>query len=137
MRSSRQTRQERALSRRQFLGTATSVTGGMLGAGLWFPPQAWARHHVPPQPLPGGITLTIGGEDFFIHHYPPASGNEPSQITDLNGHVGLTRILGTGVGRDTDTGEEVDLVFQADMGFMQGEYVGEDGRRHEGTFGFI
>ncbi len=137
MSSSRQRRQEHALSRRRFLRTAAGLTGGILGAGLWCPPRAWARHPVPPQPLPGGIIANVGGEQFFIHHYPPASGNEPSQITDLNGHVGNTRILGTGVGRNTDTGEEMDLVFQADMGFMQGDYVGEDGRRHEGTFGFV
>ena len=129
-------REARALSRRQFLRTGAGVAGAAF-ASLWLPGQAWARHRVPPRPIPGGQTVTFGDEQFFIHHYPPASGNEPSAITDLNGYVGNTRVLGTGVGRDTDTGEEMDLVFRADMSFMQGEYVGEDGRRHEGTFGFI
>ena len=137
MRSSRQNWQDRAHSRRQFLRTAVGVTGGVLGASLWLPAQAWARHHVAPRPIPGGSTITVGGEEFFIHRYPPMSGNELSTITDLNGHVGNARIRGTGVGRGTDTGEEMDLVFAADLTFMKGEYIGVDGRRHEDSFAFI
>jgi hypothetical protein len=130
-------REARSLSRRQFLGTGAGAAGAALGASLWLPRRVRARHRVPPQPIPGGIIVHVGGEDFFIHHYPPMSGNEPSLITDLNGQVGLMRVLGTGVGRNTDTGEHTALLFQADMGFMRGEYVGEDGHRHEGAFGFI
>ena len=29
------------------------------------------------------------------------------------------------------------LTFEMDNRFMQGTYVGVDGRRHQGTFGFI
>ena len=29
------------------------------------------------------------------------------------------------------------LAFQADMGFMKGVFIAEDGKLHEGVFGFI
>jgi hypothetical protein len=96
-----------------------------------------ARHHVAPRPIPGGITVVIGDEQFPIHHFPVTGPVEPSEITDLNGHSGDCRILGSGLGIDTDTGESKQLLFQADMGFMTGEYVGEDGRLHQGTFAFV
>ena len=137
MRSSMQKGKEGALSRRQFLRTAAGVTGGVLGAGLLFPPRAWARHHVPPRPIPGGVTVDIGEEHFPIHHFPVTGPVEPSEITDLDGHVGDCRVLGTGLGIDTETGAETEVLFQADMGFMKGLYIGEDGHRHHGTFSFV
>ena len=76
----------------------------------------------------------------FIHHFPAqptatplASLNEPSQITDFKGFVGLNRIRGAGRG----SGFAHDLAFQADMGFMKGVFIAENGKRHEGVFGFI
>jgi hypothetical protein len=87
----------------------------------------------PPKPIPG-LTEVFPGT--FIHHIPPGpvdQGHEPSQITDFNGLVGDCRITGAGTG----TGFAKPLLFQADMGFMKGVYVGEDGKHHQGTFGFI
>ena len=73
----------------------------------------------------------------MIHHFPlPPPGTplsaltEPSEITDFNGFIGDTRIRGAGFG----TGFSSALAFQTDMGFMQGEYIGQDGRHHHGTF---
>jgi hypothetical protein len=41
------------------------------------------------------------------------------------------------LGIDTETGAETEVLFQADMGFMKGLYIGEDGHRHHGTFSFV
>jgi hypothetical protein len=59
--------------------------------------------------------------------------NDPSQITDFKGFVGLNRIRGAGTG----AGFAGPLAFQADMGFMKGQFIAEDGDQHEGVFGFI
>ena len=42
-----------------------------------------------------------------------------------------------GRGCDTGTGFAAPLAFQTDMGFMQGEFIGEDGEHHNRTFVFI
>jgi hypothetical protein len=75
----------------------------------------------------------------FIHHFPIAAPgtplanlSEPSQITDFDGFVALNRIRGAGSG----TGFPA-LSYQADMGFMDGEYVAVDGKHYHATFGFI
>jgi hypothetical protein len=68
---------------------------------------------------------------------PLTSLNDPSQITDFNGFVGLTRIRGGGTGTDTATGVKTALAFQADMGFSQGTFIASDGRPHQGTFAFV
>jgi hypothetical protein len=102
------------------------------GSGLGGPSLP-SHHGAPPKPIAGGITVTFGDESFFIHHYPPMSGNEPSEIGDFHGVVANARITGTGTG----TGFDHPLTFQADVGFMQGTYIGVDGRHHQGTFGFV
>ena len=67
----------------------------------------------------------------------PGKGNEPSTITDFRGDVAVADILGTGTGTDTPDDPAVGLIFDADMRFMQGLYVGRDGRLRQGSFGFI
>jgi TAT (twin-arginine translocation) pathway signal sequence len=130
-----------AMSRRRFLHGAAAATGGVALSGLWMSP-ALADHAVAtvaPRPIPGGVS-PFG---MFIHHFPPlpllgpGPINEPSQITDFDGRVGVTRVLGSGTGRNTLTGLTSRLNFQVDNGFMSGRYVGEDGRRHRGTFAFV
>jgi hypothetical protein len=92
-----------------------------------------------PLPIAGGVS-PFG---IFIHHFPPvpvfAPGpiNEPSQITDFNGLVGVTRVTGAGTGTDLATGAQTRLTYQVDNGFMSGLYVGEDGANHHGTFAFV
>ena len=46
------------------------------------------------------------------------------------------RVAAGGSGTDTRTGVTRELPFRVDVGFMQGAYVGEDGRRRQGTFAF-
>lgn len=129
------------LSRRQF-GRVAAATGLALTAGLWAPTRLLVAQAdgAAPRPLPGGIDTPWG---VFIHHYPPKPGgdlaamDEPSQITDLDGVIADSRIFGMGTGTDTRTGEATRYPFMADMGIMQGTYVGEDGQRRTGTFAFI
>ena len=129
------------MSRRRFLGATAAATGALATSGLWAP-GALADGDlatVPPRPIPGGVS-PLG---HFIHHFPPVPLlgpgpiNEPSQITDFRGLVGITRVLGSGTGKDKGTSASSRLNFQVDNGFMSGQYVGEDGRRHRGTFAFI
>jgi hypothetical protein len=143
----RTSRLPRDVTRRVFLGATT----GSVGAALLNPESARAgdderRDNHSRSGSPNPIPATIAPFAPFairIHHLPPSAGqplanmNEPSQITDFSGFVGVTRILGGGTGINTDTGETQPLAFQADMGFHQGRFVGTDGRLHEGTFAFV
>ena len=121
------------LSRRQFFSGALGLA---MGASLSEPLAAQNPHFdATPNPIPGGVS-PFG---VMIHHFPVTpnttpilSITEPSQITDFNGFVGLNRIRGIGSGTGFPQ-----LSFQADMGFMAGEYVAIDGRHYNGTFGFI
>ena len=136
------------LSRRKLIGGAA---GTALGAGFMRPSFASMNLDdsdnesaacVGPNPIPGGVP---GLKPFgiFIHHNPLnpltplASINDPSQITDFDGFVGLTHIRGGGTGTDTMTGATARLAFQADMGFSQGKFIGTDGKQHRGTFAFV
>jgi hypothetical protein len=130
---------ERAmLSRRQFIGTSVGAAGAVLSSGLWLPAVAHAdvQHNVAPRPIPGGIQFPFAGTEVF-HVFPPVHGAEPSTIFDFNGFVGVAHITGTGTGTDTATGTTTPLLFDVDNRFMQGVYVGVDGKKHRGTFGFI
>jgi hypothetical protein len=136
-----------AVTRRVFLGATT----GTVGAALLNPESARAgdddhRDEHGKSSGPNPIPTTIAPFAPFairIHHLPPIPGqplanmNEPSQITDFNGFVGVARIVGAGTGINTETGETQPLSFQADMGFHQGTFIGADGRRHQGTSAFV
>jgi len=125
-----------AVSRRRFLGTAGATGVGLgLGSGLLTSAAAVADSGgtaVLPRPIPSGFVTPVG---VFIHHHLPARGIEASQITDFRGTIGLAQVTGTGTG--TLNGTSSTLSFEIDNRFMQGTYVGVDGRRHQGTFGFI
>ena len=125
-----------AVSRRRFLGTAGATGVGLgLGSGLLTSAAAVADSGgtaVLPRPIPSGFVTPVG---VFIHHHLPARGIEASQITDFRGTIGLAQVTGTGTG--TLNGTSSTLSFEIDNRFMQGTYVGVDGRRHRGTFGFI
>jgi len=123
-----------SLSRRQFFG---STAGLAIAAGLPVSAAAPGGPHTDasPNPIPGGVS-PFG---VFIHHFPVspttvplAAITDPSQITDFNGFVALNRIHGVGVGTGLAS-----PTFQADMGFMVGEYVAVDGRHYNASFGFI
>jgi hypothetical protein len=117
--------------------------GAAATAAIWLPDVAKADFDgvatVLPRPIPGGVA-PFG---IPIHHFPPVPVfgpgpiNEPSQITDFNGLVGLCRVTGAGTGTDLTTGAQTRLSYQVDNGFMSGLYVGEDGSHHHGTFAFV
>jgi len=123
---------QRALSRRNFFGTAAGVMGG---ASLLFGerPSSGAA----PRPIPGGIQPFGTGTEVF-HVFPITHGVEPSTITDFNGFLGAAEIQGPW----TVSGPSAPVpipptTFDADMRFMFGEYIGLDGKHRQGTFGFI
>lgn len=132
------------ISRRKFLGSAALAGGAAMTAGMWLPEIVKADTDelatVFPRPIPGSV-LAFG--TIPIHHFPPipllgpGPINEPSAITDFNGLVGITRVLGSGTGTDTTTGATMRLNYQVDNGFNSGLYIGEDGLSHHGTFAFV
>jgi hypothetical protein len=136
---------DRAFSRRQLLARGAGVAGAAVGASLGLPAlaSAAAPGSGTPRPIPGGTT--IDGLGFFHFYFPtldnPAGattviGNgtgDPSEITDFNGFVGVGD-WGPGTGKD---GHGATLYWAADLRFMDGEYVGLDGRHRQGAFAFI
>ena len=135
---------ERALSRRQVLvGTA-----GLVGAAIATPlGTGIARAAAPgpgqPNPIPGGTQ--IGPFGFFHFNFPTTSNPvgatsvvenglaDPSTITDFNGFIGLGD-FGRGTGKDQSN---TTLYWAADVRFMDGEYIGTDGRHRQGAFAFV
>jgi hypothetical protein len=124
-------------TRRDFLrdvgvGGAGLVVGGtLLGASpasarAGGQPEGTAR----PQPIPVGQPEVAPFRVFLPS--PPGEGHEPSVITDFKGDIGLCQVQGTG----TDDGGTT-WFFDADMRFMQGDYLTVEGNRRHGTFGFI
>lgn len=126
-------------TRRGFLSTAVGAAGLMAASQLALTPFAVADkiQTAEPKPIPGGA-VPFGIQ---VHHNPLpavpttplASISDPSEIGDFNGLIADTMIRGGGTG----TGVAGTLAFRADMGAMQGEYVGEDGEHHHGSFVFI
>jgi hypothetical protein len=118
------------------------VATGAVAAGLPVP-LALAAHEAVPTVFSLPIPCGVSPFGIFIHHFPPVPVfgpgpiNEPSQITDFNGLVGVCRVTGSGTGTDSSTGTRSRLNYQVDNGFMTGLYVGEDGHEHHGTFAFV
>ena len=132
--------QTAAFTRRGFLSTAAVGAAGFVAASQFSrAPIAVAGNtqNAEPKPIPGGA-VPFG---IKVHHNPLpsvsttplASISDPSEIGDFNGMIVDTMIRGGGTG----TGFSQPLAFRADMGGMRGEYVGEDGNLHHGSFVFI
>jgi hypothetical protein len=122
------------LSRRAFLGGTATATGAALGASLLWPTAAGAARMSNATPTPTANVVTLNDVDFHFTFFGP--GVDPSSITDFNGFVGVAEVQGTGTGTNPDGTTET-LLFDTDMRFMSGVYVGQDGRVHKGTFGFV
>jgi hypothetical protein len=131
------------ISRRALLrglaGTGAAVVGaGAVGRGIG---PARAADDPRPKPIPGGIV--VGGQGYHVNNPGPMTGNDPTAIADqsslydFDGVVACSHIQGTGVGTDKTTGISQPMAFDTDMRFMQGTYIGMDGKRREGSFGFI
>jgi hypothetical protein len=128
-------------TRRGFLTTATAAAGLAIASDSAFAPRARAAENdAEPKPIPGGGNVA----GVPVHHNPlPAVPtpltqiNDPSEIGDFNGMIIDTQIRGLGNGTPPDSSAPNPLSFRADMGAMQGVYVGEDGKHHHGSFVFI
>ncbi len=136
------------LSRRGFLGLTAGAVAGVATSSLSVPALASEQggHEeelvAAPRPIPGGVTVSppqISPPAVLIHHFPFTTAvvpfREPSEITDFRGFVSTCRVTGRGTGTDA-RGTRARLAYQVDNGIMDGRYIGLDGRRHEGTFGF-
>src|SRR5215472_17158439 len=110
-----------ALSRRGFLQGA----GAVVGAGLALPALARPSSTVLANPIPGGLDLLGNGE--ICHVYLPGTAPELATITDFNGVLGAADILGSWSGGGVTPPPNTPLVFDADIRFMSGEYIGVDG----------
>lgn len=120
-----------SVSRRRLLKSLAGLgAGAALARGLPLPAVAEDADETgaEPQPIDGGLEV----EGQLFHLYLPLPGFEPATVGDFNGWVGLTETEGMGTSGD---GER--LGFVADLRFQEGEYVGGDGNRHRGAFGFI
>jgi hypothetical protein len=123
---------ERAMSRGALVKRVAGVGGAAAASALWMPGLARAgggTTAAAPVPVPGNPAL--GG----LHIYLPGENAEPSSITNLNGFVGIGAATGGGTATFAD-GSTRRLFYEVDNRFMTGEYVGEDGRLHHGTFAF-
>jgi hypothetical protein len=119
-----------ALSRRAFMGSMASVAGAAMGVGL-LPTAALAAKPSSSSPKPTPNTVF---DTFHVTFFGP--GIDPSSIGDFNGFVGVADVQGTGTATNPDGSTET-LLFDTDMRFMSGVYVGQDGAVHKGTFGFV
>lgn len=114
------------------MGSALGVTGAAFGAGL-LPTAVLAKTktaNATPRPTPNTSALP----PFHLTFFGPTT--DPSSIGDFNGFVGVADVQGTGTATNPDGSKEV-LVFDTDMRFMSGHYIGMDGHVHKGTFGFV
>ena len=128
---------QHGLSRRAFIGgTAAAAAGASLGSDLLWPAagSAASLSHRGRLPRPTTNTTTINGVDF--HFVPFGPGVDSSTITDFNGFFGVADVRGKGTARHSD-GRVETLLFDTDVRFMKGTYVGRDGNVHRGTFGFV
>jgi hypothetical protein len=134
----------RAFSRRQLFGRVAGVGAAAITAPLVLPRAARAAQPGTgePRPIPGGTQIGPFG---LFHFYFPAANpvgatdtiesgrGDPSLITDFNGFIGVGE-WGPGTGKDQTNST---LFWEADVRFMDGEYIGLDGRHRQGAFAFV
>ena len=122
------------ISRARFLRRGAIAVGAMSGLGLLDSGMAYGRATGEPRPIPGGFdeNFNPASSDPLVHVLPPSVGFEMATVTDFNGVIGAAELQGTASGTDGSA-----YTFDSDMRFMQGAYVGLDGRVYEGAFGFV
>jgi hypothetical protein len=121
---------ERALSRRQAMRRIGATAGGVAAASaLLRTPAAWAT----PRGGPNDPTPIPANPQFLdLHVNFPGPNEDPSTVWNFTGKVGVAEIQGTA--HDSNGAR---WFYDADMRFMQGTYVAQNGVTHSGTFGFI
>ena len=123
------------LTRRAFLGSTAGATGAILGSALLQPAAALAGSpRTDSSPKPTTNTITLNGVTFALTFFGP--GLDPCSIADFNGFVGVADVQGTGTATNPDGSTET-LLYDTDMRFMSGTYVGKDGHTYRGSFGFV
>ena len=129
---------DRAVSRRQFVQTTAAFASVLLAAPALSVADE-AVHGNTPKPIPGGFQPFGPGTEVF-HNFAPGVfdplDTDRSGIFDFNGQIGYAVIDGTGTGRSRPGGR-TPLFFEVDLRFMQGEYIGEDGKHRHATFCLI
>src|SRR5260370_6432509 len=86
---------ERAMSRRQFIGTTAAVSGVAVSTPLWAPLLAEAAGTVEPRPIPQVFDCS----PFHFQFLTPTT--EPSSIIDFLGIVWWSDLLREALGTDT------------------------------------
>ena len=119
-----------ALSRRAFMGSIVAAAGVGLVPGVAL---AAKKTSSAPQPTVNSFTVP-GFGTFHIGSFGP--GLDPSSINDFNGKVGVADVQGTGTAINPDGSKET-LLFDTDMRFMSGVYIGTDGAVHHGAFALV
>ncbi len=97
---------------------------GTAEPGFVPPPPFDFIHWLLPGP-PGATTQILNLPAFGLDA-------DPSLMSDYHGFTAYAVLAGSARGNN---GEEYDV--ELDIRVMDGKYVGEDGRTHEGTFGFF
>jgi hypothetical protein len=133
-----------SLSRRAFMWGAAGATGLAFALGRGMPVQAAKPSTAEPYPIPhiqlGPPPLNVPQHFFFpgpVDSTDPEHGHDPSVITDFSGVIGGAELSLTGTGIDTTTDQSGQYGFALDLRFMQGVFLGADGRQHHGTFLFV
>jgi hypothetical protein len=129
-----------AVSRRQFLRAGAFAAAGILaGPQLLKTDHAYAKAPGPgtPNPIPGGFEFN----GTIFHNLAPGvfdpTDTDPSSITDFDGLIAYGVVDGAGTHTNKSTGATTTKLFEADLRFMQGVFVGTDHRLHHGTFAEI
>jgi hypothetical protein len=143
--------QQKWLSRRSLIRGAAGTAAGaglLLGSGLRSSVQADDDDNCKAlaRPIPH-ITTPPGGHFFFpgppdgsapsTFPHVPNAGFDPSTITDFKGVVANADLNFAGTGTDLNTGDSTAYTFHTDWRFMDGVFIGVDGRQHRGTLSFI
>jgi hypothetical protein len=128
----------RPTTRRQLLAGAAGLAGLAFTSTIRRAVADSEPANRDPVPVPGGGSGSVPGRHVYINGTDPATGQpyEPSTIYDFRGVSGVSNVLSSGIGTGPG-GEPVRLYTNSDMRFMAGDYVGVDGRRRTGAFGFV
>ena len=121
---------QHGFTRRAFVGAGATAAG----VALLRPATALGDPHTDDSPNPTTNKIEINGLRFSLTFFGP--GLDPSSITDFNGFVGVADVQGTGTAHNPDGSTET-LLYDTDMRFMTGTYIGKDGKNYKGTFGFV